>query len=365
MIARHRGDLRAHSRWRPSTPVVPAPAPTTTDDHDLHSERSDELFSEQHDLDLPRSTQRKPRALIAIATIVAIAVIAGQQHSAPVTRRSASALYSSAMGVSVDSRDASEPRRGLQPPVRAGAHARVHWRHRPQLHLVLHLGEEHLLPHPPRARRRAHRGRRSPGARRWAQVGLLHDAPQPRQRRLASRRRRTRRISPRTLGAPHPRSRDTRRTSSTAPRPPFVSRVYRSRGLFVVTPSVGQQKRATARWASTWWLLCSWRAGCHRRRAADRNSGQALVRCSSGWPLPCRQSDQPPEQSGGAEAIVCKSCARKAGRAQVADECFRHLDRNRADDPKGDYSMFARGSRGRRVAPAGPVEAAGGRGYSP
>ena len=82
MIARHRGDLRAHSRWRPSTPVVPAPAPTTTDDHDLHSERSDELFSEQHDLDLPRSTQRKPRALIAIATIVAIAVIAGQQHSA-------------------------------------------------------------------------------------------------------------------------------------------------------------------------------------------------------------------------------------------------------------------------------------------
>ena len=82
MIARHRGDLRAHSRWRPSTPVVPAPATTITDDHDLHSERSDELFSEQHDLDLPRSTQRKPRALIAIATIVAIAVIAGQQHSA-------------------------------------------------------------------------------------------------------------------------------------------------------------------------------------------------------------------------------------------------------------------------------------------
>ncbi len=82
MIARHRGDLRTHSRWRPSTPVVAAPATTATNDHDLHSERSEELFSEQHDLDPPRS-QRKPRALIAIATIVAIAVIVGQQRSAP------------------------------------------------------------------------------------------------------------------------------------------------------------------------------------------------------------------------------------------------------------------------------------------
>jgi hypothetical protein len=31
---------------------------------------------------------------------------------------------------------------------------------------------------------------------------------------------------------------------------------------------------------------------CHRRRARDRNSGQALVRCSSGWPLPCRRCDR-------------------------------------------------------------------------
>ena len=81
MIARHRGGLRAHSRWCPSTPVVPSPAPTTTDDQDLHNARSDEFLSEQHDLDLLHDTQRKPRALIAIATIVAIAVIAGQQHS--------------------------------------------------------------------------------------------------------------------------------------------------------------------------------------------------------------------------------------------------------------------------------------------
>jgi hypothetical protein len=83
MIARHRGDLRAHSRWRPSTPAVPAAAPTTTDDEDLQTESSDELLSEQHDLDLPRGSQRKPRALIGIATIVAIAVTAGQQQSGP------------------------------------------------------------------------------------------------------------------------------------------------------------------------------------------------------------------------------------------------------------------------------------------
>jgi hypothetical protein len=79
MIARHRGDLRAHSRWRPSTPAVPAPAPTTTHDEDLQTEPSDE----QHDLDPPRGTQRKSRGVIAIATIIAIAVIAGEQHSGP------------------------------------------------------------------------------------------------------------------------------------------------------------------------------------------------------------------------------------------------------------------------------------------
>ena len=110
------------------------------------------------------------------------------------------------MGFSVDSRDASEPCRSLRPPLRAGALTRVQGRHRPQLHLVLHLGQEHLLPHPPRARRRADRGHRSPRARRGTQVGLLHHAPQPCLRRLASRRRRTRRISPRALGSGSKRS---------------------------------------------------------------------------------------------------------------------------------------------------------------
>jgi len=81
MIARHRGDLRAHSRWRPSTPATP-PAPTATEDEDLPSRQPDEVPGELYDLDLPPS-RRKPRALIAVATIVAIALIAGQQHSAP------------------------------------------------------------------------------------------------------------------------------------------------------------------------------------------------------------------------------------------------------------------------------------------
>jgi hypothetical protein len=82
MIARHRGDLRAHSRWRPSTPAPPR-APAAAEDEDLLAQQPDELISEQRDLDLPRAGRRKPRALIALATIVAIAVIAGQQHSAP------------------------------------------------------------------------------------------------------------------------------------------------------------------------------------------------------------------------------------------------------------------------------------------
>jgi hypothetical protein len=86
MIARHRGDLRAHSRWRPSTlaapPSTPTPAPAATNDEDLLSRQHDELVGEEHDVELTRTGHRTPRALIAVATIVAIAVIAGQQHSA-------------------------------------------------------------------------------------------------------------------------------------------------------------------------------------------------------------------------------------------------------------------------------------------
>jgi hypothetical protein len=80
MIARHRGDLRTHSCWRPSAPAAATPAPT--EDKDELSRQPDELLSE-HGLDLPLGRQRKSRALIALATIVTIAIVAGQQHSAP------------------------------------------------------------------------------------------------------------------------------------------------------------------------------------------------------------------------------------------------------------------------------------------
>lgn len=84
MIARHRGDLRAHSRWRPPTPATPPPVPAVAEDEDLLSRQPAELVSEPHDLDLPPARPHKSRALIALATIVAIAVIAGQQHTAVV-----------------------------------------------------------------------------------------------------------------------------------------------------------------------------------------------------------------------------------------------------------------------------------------
>jgi len=82
MIARHRGDLRVHSRWRPSTPAAPPPPPAATEDDALLSQQPDDLLSGHGHLDPPRGSQRKPRALIALATVVAVAVIAGQRHTA-------------------------------------------------------------------------------------------------------------------------------------------------------------------------------------------------------------------------------------------------------------------------------------------
>jgi hypothetical protein len=82
MIARHRGDQRVHSRWRPLTPAAPPPPPAATEDDALLSQQPDHLLSGQQDLDPRRGSHRKPRALIALATIVAVAVIAGQQHTA-------------------------------------------------------------------------------------------------------------------------------------------------------------------------------------------------------------------------------------------------------------------------------------------
>lgn len=82
MIARHRGDLRVHSRWRPSTPASPPPPPAATEEDALLSQQPDDLRSGQGHLDPPRGNRRKPHALIALTTIVAVAVIAGQQHTA-------------------------------------------------------------------------------------------------------------------------------------------------------------------------------------------------------------------------------------------------------------------------------------------
>jgi hypothetical protein len=82
MIARHRGDLRVHSRWRPSTPASPPPPPAAAEDDAPLNQQPDDLLSWQGHLGPPRGSQRKPRALIALATIVSVAVIAGQQHTA-------------------------------------------------------------------------------------------------------------------------------------------------------------------------------------------------------------------------------------------------------------------------------------------
>ena len=89
MIARHRGDSRVHSSWRPSTPAAPPPPPVATEDDALVSQQPDEPLSRQHELDPPRASHRKPGALIAVATVVAIAFIAGQHHtsSAPAVPR--------------------------------------------------------------------------------------------------------------------------------------------------------------------------------------------------------------------------------------------------------------------------------------
>jgi len=83
MIARHRGDSRVHSRWRPSTPAAPPP-PSATEDDALLSQQPDDLLSGQHELEPRRPSHRKPGALIALATIVAVAVIVGQQHTGSV-----------------------------------------------------------------------------------------------------------------------------------------------------------------------------------------------------------------------------------------------------------------------------------------
>ncbi len=73
MIARHRGDLRAHSRWRPSLPAGFPQRPDIAQD--------DEPQREHEQLGPEQARQRRPRVLIAVVTVVAVASIAGQQYA--------------------------------------------------------------------------------------------------------------------------------------------------------------------------------------------------------------------------------------------------------------------------------------------
>jgi len=70
VIARHRGDLRAHTRCRPAAPAVAPPA-----------RELEELLNEGQVREQRETRRRRPRTLIAVATVVALVVIAGLQHT--------------------------------------------------------------------------------------------------------------------------------------------------------------------------------------------------------------------------------------------------------------------------------------------
>jgi hypothetical protein len=84
VIARHRGDLRAHSRWRPPVPTASSASPAADEDGLLVMQQPDELLSEPSELEPSPVRKRRSRALIALVTIVVIAVIAGHEHTAAV-----------------------------------------------------------------------------------------------------------------------------------------------------------------------------------------------------------------------------------------------------------------------------------------
>jgi hypothetical protein len=71
MIARHRGDARIHSRWRPD-----AGATTLAPTRSTHVEQLDQLEA----LDRPSVRRRPWWALIAVVVVAAVAVIASRQH---------------------------------------------------------------------------------------------------------------------------------------------------------------------------------------------------------------------------------------------------------------------------------------------
>lgn len=83
MIARHRGDdMREHTHWRPGACAVAATAPPDTDLEtevdELREDESSEPIREKR-----QDAPRRSRMPIAIATLVLVVVIAGQQHASP------------------------------------------------------------------------------------------------------------------------------------------------------------------------------------------------------------------------------------------------------------------------------------------
>jgi hypothetical protein len=71
MIARHRGDARIHSRWRPLSPAASPPRPIDRGAQELPGNANS---------DAPIAGKpRRARAPITLATMVGVAVIAGQQ----------------------------------------------------------------------------------------------------------------------------------------------------------------------------------------------------------------------------------------------------------------------------------------------
>jgi hypothetical protein len=83
VTARHRGDTRIHSRWRPAPPAVPSTVAEPEPD-----ERPQDEPAESELLDQPHARPRRWRATILLAVVVGVGAIAGSQHAGG-TRRAA------------------------------------------------------------------------------------------------------------------------------------------------------------------------------------------------------------------------------------------------------------------------------------
>ena len=121
-------------------------------------------------------------------------MIAGQQHGGRTPTLAATAVDATAMGRPVGRRVAQRSRPRLRAVVRAGPGQRVQVRHGSQLCRVLPERQEHVVPDPARPRGRSGCGRRGSPSWHRAELGLLHRAPQPRRRRVAGDRHRSRRL---------------------------------------------------------------------------------------------------------------------------------------------------------------------------